>query len=89
VLRLGFCHFFAPKKVTKKGSAVEKSNHFDCRYGGAKKLAATFVLACGPHDWLGSNSFLLNPPPRRQNGDFSKAFSPAENPAHRCCWRGR
>ena len=32
----GFVTFCA-QKVTKKALAVEKSNHFDCLYGGAKK----------------------------------------------------
>ena len=35
-LSLGFVTFCA-QKVTKKALAVEKSNHFDCLYGGAKK----------------------------------------------------
>ena len=69
----GFCHFFEPKKVTKKGLAVEKSNHFDTPAAAQKKLAATLVRACGPLDSRGSNSFLLLPPPGYQNGDFSKA----------------
>ena len=67
----GLCYFFAPKK----GLAVEKSNHFDTLTAAQKKLAAKWVRACGPHDSAGSNSFLLLPPPGRQNGDFSKAIS--------------
>jgi len=77
VLYPGFCHFFEPKKVTKKGLAVEKSNHFDPPATAQKKLAAALVWACGPFDSRGSNSFLLLPSPGYQNGDFSKAVCQA------------
>ncbi len=71
-----FCHFLCPKS-NQKGSAVEKSNHFDATEAAQKKLALASVQACSPWDWLGSNSFLLHPPPWRQNGDFSKAIGHA------------
>jgi hypothetical protein len=56
-----FCHFLSPKS-NQKGSALEKSNHFDTSSAAQKKLALALVRACGPNDSRGSNSFLLNPP---------------------------
>ncbi len=71
---LGFCHFFASKKVTKKDLALEKPNHFAFHHRRRKKNSPQRGWwAVGPNDPLGSNSFLLLPPVMQQNGGFSKA----------------
>jgi len=46
----GVLSIFEPKKATKKGLAVKKSNHFDSPPAAQKKLASESVRAFGPLD---------------------------------------
>ena len=68
---------FCAQKVTKKARLSKNLTILTAPAAAQKKLALAFVQAYGPIDSLGSNSFLLHPPPWRQNGDFSKAIGHA------------